>query len=151
MVTTAISSQPTVTQEVPSSRLCRKCKNPGEFSPALTNKDGLSKICKLCAAGEARDRRVRNRERYKEINRKSNLRRYGLTVEDYNKILAEQGGLCAICRKPCTVNPSLSVDHDHKTGKVRGLLCSLCNQALGLAKDSPEVLEALARYLRENS
>ncbi len=72
---------------------------------------------------------------------------YSLTVADYDAILAEQGGKCAICgMKPRTKR--LHVDHDHKTMLVRGLLCSPCNSGvLASAKDSPEILRAAARYL----
>jgi len=61
-------------------------------------------------------------------------------------VLEEQEGVCAICFDPPTVRP-LSVDHDHKTGKARGLLCKRCNLGLGLFLDSQSRLEAAADYL----
>jgi hypothetical protein len=72
------------------------------------------------------------------------LRKRGLTIEDYEKILAAQGGGCAICeRKPSKRH--LDVDHDHSSGKFRGLLCSNCNQALGRVEGNPNwVLKALS-------
>jgi hypothetical protein len=77
---------------------------------------------------------------------------YGLTVEDYDRLLAEQGGVCAICRQPETrrkrrssteVVP-LAVDHDHDTGVVRGLLCHTCNVRLGHVDDRAWLDRALA-------
>lgn len=74
--------------------------------------------------------------------------RGGLTEEEYDKLLAKQGGVCAGCLKPPT-NRRLCVDHDHKTGEIRGLLCFQCNYGLGWLKDDPERLERLAAYLRK--
>lgn len=72
---------------------------------------------------------------------------YNITVEEYDQILASQKGRCAMCgRLPTTRR--LAVDHDHKTGLVRGLLCWTCNRLLGSAHDSPEVLQAGADFLR---
>jgi hypothetical protein len=66
-------------------------------------------------------------------------------------MLAAQGGVCAVCRKlnPDRLGRRLHVDHCHETGRVRGLLCTLCNNAIGQAGESPERLRALATYLEE--
>lgn len=92
--------------------------------------------------------------KYKNPNK---LRVYGwrqcgidFTVEAYDKIYAAQNGLCAICSKPEKERAYLSVDHDHITGKIRGLLCHQCNLMLGSARDNPSVLENAAGYLRRN-
>lgn len=82
-------------------------------------------------------------------NRDSYLRRkYGITEEQYEELKLAQGGKCAIClKKPRT--RSLAVDHDHKTGSIRGLLCSRCNHGLlGHAYDSIEMLERAIGYLK---
>jgi hypothetical protein len=78
------------------------------------------------------------------------LRRYGLTVEIYETMLAAQGGVCKICGGGPNGKAvgRLHVDHDHATGRVRGLLCYLCNKMLGLARDRAEVLDRAAAYLR---
>lgn len=60
---------------------------------------------------------------------------------------AAQNGVCAICKKTCTCGRSLAVDHNHKTGKVRALLCSRCNRGLGLFMENPEYLNAAKEYL----
>lgn len=78
-------------------------------------------------------------------------RNYGITLEDFKKMEADQGGVCKICGKPPTKNRKrLSVDHCHKTGKIRGLLCVNCNAMIGMAKDGPELLERGIQYLKEN-
>ena len=74
------------------------------------------------------------------------LQRYNITSRDYDKLLAAQNGRCAICRKPPN-GRRLSVDHDHVTGKVRGLLCQKCNAILGLADDSIAILIEATEYL----
>lgn len=92
---------------------------------------------------------------HKENCKKRELRRgYGLTLTDYNKKFIEQDGVCAICKMPEThiikgKLTMLSIDHDHKTNKVRGLLCRKCNCAIGLlGEDVTRILNS-ARYLKE--
>ena len=75
-------------------------------------------------------------------------RKYGLTLDGYNAIYTEQGGVCAICGKPPIPEQKLHVDHNHATKVVRGLLCHACNKGLGLFKDNAEILEAASMYLR---
>lgn len=87
---------------------------------------------------------------------------YGITSEQYSEKLQEQKSVCDICKMPETrivrVNakkyktekrPRLSVDHDHETGEVRGLLCTKCNIALGHMQDSIEILESAIIYLKK--
>lgn len=78
--------------------------------------------------------------------------KYGITDEQYQVMLQEQNGVCAICkqiskRKDRIIN--LSIDHNHKTGRIRGLLCTQCNQGLGSFKDSKEQLKAAISYLEQ--
>jgi len=81
-------------------------------------------------------------------------KRYGVTFEWYQKTLAEQNNVCAICAKPETTQIrnktiAMPVDHCHTTGKVRGLLCTQCNRALGLFGDDPATLQAAIGYLEK--
>lgn len=85
-------------------------------------------------------------------------RRYGITIEDYDRMLAEQDGKCALCHQPPArifrktgKVQDLAVDHDHATGDVRALLCTDCNTMLGLAEDSPDRLRAAAAYLERHT
>lgn len=72
------------------------------------------------------------------------LKRFGLTMDDYDLLMLSQGGVCYICLK-APVKVSLNVDHDHSTGRIRGLLCHLHNRALGLFADKNQ-LERAAEY-----
>lgn len=77
--------------------------------------------------------------------------KYGITRDDYRRLWRGQGGLCAICRQPerSSRNRLLAVDHSHTTGRVRGLLCSHCNRAIGLFDDNPATLTQAVEYLTE--
>lgn len=91
-----------------------------------------------------------HRERIRQINRKAQFKKkYGLALETYNIMEKEQGGVCAICSR-CEMPKNkkyLFVDHSHKTGEVRGLLCMHCNNMLGHAKDNPNILKNAIYYL----
>lgn len=80
-------------------------------------------------------------------DRRSMLKRFGLTEADYERMLEDQGERCAICRRPPSSKRRLAVDHDHKTHEVRGLLCGRCNVALGLFNDSIGTIEQALAYL----
>ena len=77
-------------------------------------------------------------------------RNYNITPEQYYYMWKQQGGKCAICGKKLPDGKYLAVDHDWKTGKVRGLLCSKCNTSLGLLEDNTERLEKAKQYLEGN-
>lgn len=110
---------------------------------------------------EKAQNRTYMRERWKDGNYRmaSNANRaerrdevvYGLTVGQRKALLDAQGGVCAICAGVNASGNRLALDHDHATGKVRGLLCHSCNVAIGHAKESPARLESLAKYLRLHS
>ena len=106
------------------------------------------------AVPENRERTKANHERYKQDGRKkqsdrrSYLKRtYGITLEEYDEMLAEQGGRCAICRREPRPDISLHVDHAHATGALRGLLCFPCNVTVGLIREDRDRLRAVASYL----
>ncbi len=88
-----------------------------------------------------------NKEREHHKRRVGRLKLYGLTVYQYDKMLEDQGGGCAICVNPPT-SKRLHVDHDHNTGRVRGLLCFRCNYGLSWFSESRLMLLAAARYLK---
>jgi len=72
---------------------------------------------------------------------------YGLPIEEFDRMLIAQNGLCPICSKQMTGWKEPCVDHDHETGANRDLLCSNCNKVLGFMRDSPELLEKARDYL----
>lgn len=117
---------------------CNKCEREYQRSWRIAN---LKK-----ARGYDAARKLRNPLRH----RPGMLRRiYGISVGDYEAKLAEQGGACAICKsdKAGGVGKFMKVDHDHKTGVVRGLLCHTCNFGIGALKDDPIVLLSAVDYL----
>ncbi len=79
--------------------------------------------------------------------RRTLLKNYGITAEDYYRMLAEQQGTCALCHRPCRTGHRLAVDHDHETGVVRGLLCYFCNTMLGLAEDDVGLFGRAIKYI----
>lgn len=89
-----------------------------------------------------------NPELHEKQVRIANLKRnYGIAPDDYDDLLASQDGVCAICKKTCLTGNRLCVDHDHKTGAVRGLLCRSCNIGLSQFEDDPVRLVVAVRYL----
>lgn len=91
----------------------------------------------------------RNKDRTAERQRDLRLQReYGLSAEQYDILLESQHGVCALCRRADKSGYALAVDHDHKDGRVRGLLCGQCNRALGLLEDDVVVLARAIDYLK---
>lgn len=139
------------------------------FACRATKRNGntwwsVSGVCRACEVKRAMTQ-VRNKRadgwkppsdpRSADEHRRRNLEKaYGLTVEQYSEMLAAQGGVCKICLEPSRairqgkLRP-LFVDHNHKTGKIRGLLCMSCNAAISQARDNVEVLKAAIKYLEE--
>lgn len=106
-----------------------------------------SNTCRECARRHQRTRYWKHRDiRNKGSVDIRRLRRYGITVAQYNELILKQNGACAICKTEGN-RQSLSVDHDHETGRIRGLLCHNCNLAIGLCHDSIEILKASIEYL----
>jgi hypothetical protein len=96
------------------------------------------------AAERARTWYNDNKQRAKAAKLK---KAYGLSFEDYTRLLEINDGGCVICDSKCPSGRGLAVDHDHKTGVVRGLLCINCNKGLGNFKDNPSLLKEAIQYL----
>lgn len=138
---------------ITQSKKCIKCfleKSLSSFTKDSNQKDGLHYYCKSCKKS------LEKIYRTPEKNRKYNLKRsFGLNPEQYNEMLRDQKGVCAICKNPETTVrqnkvQSLSIDHDHLTGKIRGLLCNNCNRALGKFGDNINILKNAVRYLERH-
>lgn len=135
-------------------RTCSRVERSGEhYALGLCEKhyarkrraDGGERVQEQARRAQAKWRAA-NPDAVPRLNRKSTLARYGLTVEDYDRMIDAQQNRCAICMLE-TPGKALRVDHDHATGKVRGLLCDSCNNGLGRFKDSPAVLRQAAYYI----
>ena len=91
--------------------------------------------------------RKNNKELIRKQKRKDALKsKYGISVEDYESMLAAQGGVCAVCGD-VNSDRRLAVDHDHETGEVRGLLCTRCNVAIGFVREDRERISKIQEYL----
>lgn len=104
-------------------------------------------VCHACE----RNRRKIYRETHPRTVRNAHYRaKFGITLEKYNDLFAEQKGLCLGCYKhQSSLKRAFAVDHSHATGKIRGLLCINCNVALGNAQDDSVILRRLADYLEK--
>jgi ERCC4-type nuclease len=92
-----------------------------------------------------------NKNRKNEQKKRFLIKKYGITQEQYNELYNKQEGKCAICKKhQSELKQALGVDHNHKTGKIRGLLCSKCNRGLGYFNDNKDIVNSAGNYLNEN-
>lgn len=135
-------------------KVCTKC------GVTKTSKWYSGPCCSACYSRQANSgRRLYSRayakayrQKHPTYNKQVHLRReYGLTLEDYTSLLQKQQGLCAICLQPDPARKGstyFAVDHCHKTGIIRGLLCSRCNRALGFFKDDPDIMARAITYIR---
>ncbi|MFG2951708.1 endonuclease VII domain-containing protein [Streptomyces adustus] len=117
-------------------KFCRSCgevKPHSEWHRNATATDGLSTSCKSCRAAKGRAGHLK--------------RHYGMTEAERDQMVASQMGLCVICLKA----PAVHVDHCHKTGRVRGVLCFNCNSAIGKLGDDPDAVRRAAAYLEGTS
>jgi hypothetical protein len=92
----------------------------------------------------------RTKNKTYEEQRVSRIRSYGISTEQYEQMLIDQNGVCYICNKKPSNKRALDIDHDHDTGKVRGLLCSNHNRAIGLFNDNINLLARAIEYLSRN-
>jgi hypothetical protein len=158
-------------------KTCKKCgetKPLDDFYRATGMHDGRRNDCKTCnlvakksrydsakAVAAAKRWQARNPERVrayqadyrsrpgqKRAQRDRYYRRtYGLTADEVDEMLAAQSGVCAICRELPEVEARMHIDHDHRSGAIRGALCSRCNHAIGLLREDPVLFARAADYL----
>ena len=151
-------------------KTCNTCKIEQDTSNFYkSKKDGLMYSCKSCSRKNKDEWNKNNPEKTKIQNRKSDKVRsikikedpiryrkyreiqvknkYGISMEDYDKMFLSQNSVCAIC-KSSTIN-ALCVDHNHETGQIRGLLCHRCNLVIGNAKENINTLLETITYLQK--
>ncbi len=119
-------------------------KSLQDFPRNRSASGGRGGYCKPChnAKGKATYTRLYGGTRHYHLQR-----RYGISATQVDELVTEQGGLCAICR----TGKAEHVDHEHLTGRVRGMLCFNCNGGLGQFKDNPDVLKRAVAYLEEHA
>ena len=147
-------------------RLCLVKKPLDDFHKASNSLDGKESRCKKCILQmksknyyknhetnreKSRIKSLEFRKNNKGYQRKYDLKRtYGITLEEYNDMLKSQNNSCKICKSENAggIHNKFYVDHCHKTGKVRGLLCTGCNLALGVFRDSIEIMLRAIEYIK---
>lgn len=138
-------------------KFCPNCKQVRSASEYGVRGDGrfLKSYCRGCEAEVARKRNKEQNIKHAEKRKADRVRQglyvqHSISVADYERLLVLQGGKCGICR---SASPGrykrFSVDHDHATGAIRGLLCNECNRGIGLLRDSKEVLRSAIAYLEK--
>lgn len=169
--------QTTAACEASGKRVCSRCRRTLNIENFYRSSNGFSGWCKPCTRAAAAASHAARREQRKAYSRAyyrenaksfyeynvqyrkehsekchdSYLRYYyGITREQYLAKLRSQHGQCAGCLRPFDETLVAAVDHCHRSGVFRGLLCSFCNRALGLVKDAPDTLRNMALYVRRN-
>lgn len=151
------------------AKWCSKClttKDRTEFNRAFTKPDGLQGWCRKCAAfylrspsrkayakkygestrGKAATKKYATSAKGQRVRKANHIKRaYGLSLTRFAALVSEQNGLCKICHT--TPSTPLHVDHDHVTGRVRGLLCVSCNRSIAIL-DNPGLLDSAMQYLK---
>ena len=138
------------------TKTCSACKEQlqiDSFGKLKETKDGLNRRCKDCMNAANKRTQAKNPEGFRTQRRTSWLKiNYGITPADYDKMEKDQEGKCGICESENmgTKRGYWSVDHCHTSGKVRGLLCSTCNKAIGQLGDTKEALQKAVDYLNKH-
>lgn len=130
-----------------SCRTCGLVKHPREMSKYDRG------ICKPCKSAATRAWQIANPKAWDRHARKSHLmKKYGITIEEFDRMFAEQGEACAICKVRVLDSRGFRphIDHCHDTGKVRGILCGRCNRALGQFEDDATLLRSAVAYLEKS-
>lgn len=131
------------------TKTCTGCKLTfpiKQFSFDKNRPDGRCYYCKECYIINERRQRINYADRRAHLLL---MRQYGISLEEFKQRALDQNSLCAICHKPDPEGERLSVDHDHITNKVRGLLCKPCNTMLGGAHDDILILKEGIEYLNQ--
>ena len=134
----------------PTMKMCRVCKIVQPFKNFYSQsrvKGHIASRCKKCSSVRHKEYANKNKDKIQKRHavywRKH---KYGLTQEEYKDMILSQNNECAICKKPS--HKTLHIDHDHKTGKVRGLLCSTCNTGIGFFNEDIDSLTNAVKYLK---
>lgn len=145
----ACNKEVTAENKIYGRKACKQCVRKTQKARYAANRDKRLKYKKKYNQDNA-EKRAHWQRNYNKLKpgvvKANNLKRYGITPEVFEDMLAKQNGVCKVCFGT-NGRYRLAVDHCHKTGAVRGLLCSRCNVAIGMAQDCPHRLKSLANYL----
>ena len=142
--------------KLPNMEIVKKCsdckleKSLNNFAKATgRHSHGKHNICKPCVTIRTKNWAKENPEKNSIRARKCSLKKkYNMSLEEYDELLKSQNRICKICKGSKNRNDKfLCVDHDHATGKIRGLLCHDCNLLIGIAKENKSILENAIEYL----
>lgn len=158
-----------ITTELKQCIKCKENKSLDQFGKDSSTKCGLRGQCRSCRANESKKWQKANPGKvniasakwYKKnplkAKNRSLMREYGISIDTYNNMLLQQNYQCAICKQSETAIDSktnqprsLAVDHCHETGKVRSLLCTGCNAAIGFIKENANTALLIAEYLKQH-
>lgn len=131
-----------------NTKKCHRCQQVlsiDEFAKNRAKKDGLQERCNSC-----------RKTHYKQNGKPGHkhnwlMKKYNVSLDWYNETVIKQKNLCLICNQEQSGGKGLAVDHCHKTGKVRGLLCDKCNTSIGLMRESVDILKSAIKYLEEHN
>jgi hypothetical protein len=134
-------------------RDCGKLKKLTQFYPHISCSHGVRSECKTCEKKRRAIRHQRAKKNNPDQRRSVVLKnKYGITITDFNKMLVSQKFKCGVCKSTYPGPKGVfAVDHCHKTNKVRGLLCYLCNVGLGSFRDNIDYLTSAISYLKRSS
>ena len=149
-------------------KTCSKCKTEKPYSEFHISQKGVKgpiykSQCKVCVRKrqvekyhslteeQKKQRRERSNCYNPEYRQRYNLRtRFGLTTEEFSDMIVEQNSMCKICGDGFDETNKPQIDHNHETGKVRGLLCRNCNTSLGLLKENTDTILNMISYINDN-
>ena len=136
-------------------RRCSECKKNKEDDEFHRRKKGSAlrvTQCKVCVARKSKDWYINNKSRSRANRQRYSIEKYGISLKQYQAMVAFQDNLCRICRQGPSDGDRLYIDHNHMfdvgdPSGIRGLLCQKCNSGLGMVNDSIETLEGVRDYL----
>ena len=132
-------------------KTCSKCKEEKQlidFAKTGRREGLFASLCKPCSSKKASAWNKNNPEKRRLYSRRNKLKKqYGISPEQYDEMIKSQEAKCLICEK----NRKLVIDHNHKTGEVRGLLCNQCNAGIGYFYENPSIMKKAIKYVIKNS
>ncbi len=131
--------------------VCNKCGEGKPLEDFPFNNGYRRKRCRGCRVKAQREWRKKNPIKVKEAQRRHKLKKYGITDVEYQKIIKTQNNRCEVCGNEEKERPKMPIDHNHATGKFRGVICSRCNRVLGAVDDEATLLRKLAEYLERHN